>query len=99
MLETLAGPLPVSQSLGVALAALCRGLQADEAALVIRPPGGQVQARAAARPVARPTGEASTHLVAIAGGVLPLPPRSHITLHPAGRDPCRLRTVPVPAPG
>ena len=34
MLETLAGPLPVSQSLRVALQALCRGLQADEAALV-----------------------------------------------------------------
>jgi signal transduction histidine kinase/ABC-type multidrug transport system ATPase subunit len=99
MLETLAGPLPVSQSLEVALAALCRGLQADEAALVIRPPGGQLQARAAARPVARPTGEASTHLVAIAGGVLTLARGSDITVHRAGGDSCELMTVPFAAPG
>ena len=66
MLETLAGPLPVSQSLAVALAALCRGLQADEAALVIRPAGGPAQVRAAGRPAARRPGEASSELVAMA---------------------------------
>jgi signal transduction histidine kinase/ABC-type branched-subunit amino acid transport system ATPase component len=50
MLETLAGPLPVGESLGFALDALCRGLQAHEAALVIRPPGGPLECRAAADP-------------------------------------------------
>ncbi len=48
MLETLAGPLLVSESLEVALGALCRGLQADSAALVIQPPDGQASVRAAA---------------------------------------------------
>ncbi len=49
VLETLAGPLPVSESLTVALQALCRGLQADEAALVVAPPGRPAQCRAWAR--------------------------------------------------
>jgi signal transduction histidine kinase/ABC-type multidrug transport system ATPase subunit len=99
MLETLAGPLPVSQSLEVALAALCRGLQADEAALVIRPPGGQLQARATGRPAARRTGEASTQLVAIAGGVLTHARGSDITVHRADSDTGELMTVPFAAPG
>ena len=50
MLETLAGPLPVGESLGFALDSLCRGLQAQEVALVIQPPEGPVQCRAAADP-------------------------------------------------
>ncbi len=50
MLETLGGPLPVGQSLGFALDSLCRGLQAQETALVIRPPGGALECRAAADP-------------------------------------------------
>jgi signal transduction histidine kinase/ABC-type branched-subunit amino acid transport system ATPase component/GAF domain-containing protein len=48
MLETLAGPLPVSDGIEVALDALCRGLQAHDAALIIKPPGGGAQCRAAA---------------------------------------------------
>jgi signal transduction histidine kinase/ABC-type multidrug transport system ATPase subunit len=49
MLETLAGPLPVSDSLGVALGSLCRGLQASEAALIVQPPAGKPECRAAVR--------------------------------------------------
>ncbi len=104
MLETLAGPLPVSQSLGVALAALCLGLQADEAALVIRPAGGHAQLRAAARPgVGRPgagqPGEASTELVATATGVLEQARGTDVTVHRAGSDGSELMTVPFAAPG
>ena len=38
MLETLAGPIPVAKGLAVALAALARGLQADQAALLTQVP-------------------------------------------------------------
>src|ERR1700728_336168 len=40
MLETLAGPIPVANGLEIALQALRRGLQADQAALLTRLPGG-----------------------------------------------------------
>ncbi len=99
MLETLAGPLPVSQSLGVALAALCRGLQADEAALVVRPAGGQAQLRAAGRPAVRRPGEASGELVAIASAVLEQAGATDVTVHRAGSDGDELMTVPFGAPG
>jgi signal transduction histidine kinase/ABC-type multidrug transport system ATPase subunit len=57
MLETLAGPLPVSDGLQVALGALCHGLQADTMALVIQAPGGRPGIRAlAAAPGSQPGG-------------------------------------------
>jgi signal transduction histidine kinase/ABC-type multidrug transport system ATPase subunit len=114
MLETLAGPLPVSQSLEVALAALCRGLQADEAALVIRPVGGQPQVRASGQPAARRPGkgepgiglpgagrsdEASSELVSIASSVLQQARAADITVHRSGSDGAELMTVPFTAPG
>jgi signal transduction histidine kinase len=40
MLETLAGPIPVANGLAIALQALRRGLQADQAALLTRLPDG-----------------------------------------------------------
>ena len=46
MLETLAGPVPVSEGLEVALRALRRGLQADEVALLSRGPDGTPASRA-----------------------------------------------------
>jgi signal transduction histidine kinase/ABC-type multidrug transport system ATPase subunit len=46
MLETLAGPTPPAEGLGIALQSLRRGLQADEVALVIQPPGGPPGCRA-----------------------------------------------------
>jgi len=48
MLETLAGPIPVSEGLAVALRALRRGLQADEVALLSRSPDGSPGIRARA---------------------------------------------------
>src|SRR5487761_1304852 len=50
MLETLAGPIPVAEGLGIALQSLRRGLEADEVALVVRRP----DAPPPCRPVAGP---------------------------------------------
>jgi signal transduction histidine kinase/ABC-type multidrug transport system ATPase subunit len=46
MLETLAGPIPVSDGLVVALRSLRRGLEADEVALLSQPPDGTPRSRA-----------------------------------------------------
>ncbi len=46
VLQTLAGPVPVADGLSIALQALSRGLQADEAALVVRPAGNPAICRA-----------------------------------------------------
>ena len=48
MLETLAGPTPVADGLGIALQLLRRGLEADEVALVVQRPGLPPACRAAA---------------------------------------------------
>lgn len=50
MLETLAGPAPVADGLSIALAALRRGLQADETALVTRRPDGAPRCRSRSGP-------------------------------------------------
>jgi signal transduction histidine kinase/ABC-type multidrug transport system ATPase subunit len=52
MLEALAGPVPVAESLVIALRSLCRGLQADEVALVSKTgdASGDRQASAEGRP-------------------------------------------------
>ncbi|HEX9033490.1 MAG TPA: ATP-binding cassette domain-containing protein [Streptosporangiaceae bacterium] len=49
VLETLAGPIPVSEGLGVALQALCRGLQADEIILLTAAGDGELRRRGHAR--------------------------------------------------
>jgi signal transduction histidine kinase/ABC-type multidrug transport system ATPase subunit len=51
MLETLAGPVPVANGLGIALASLRRGLEAHEVALAVRQPDGSVACRACSGPV------------------------------------------------
>jgi len=50
MLETLAGPVPVSEGLAIAIQSLRRGLQAEEVALVTRPEGQPPRWRACAGP-------------------------------------------------
>ena len=94
MLETLAGPLPVSQSLRVALQALCRGLQADEAALVVREPGQEPQMRAAAGPSAAVSGD----LLTTAARVLEQASTDDVAVLQVGSR-GRLLTVPFAAPG
>ena len=94
MLETLAGPLPVSQSLRVALQALCRGLRADEAALIVRPSAGELQVRATAGPAAG----VSEDLVTTAAGVLSQARTDDVAVYQVGSH-GRLLTVPFAAPG
>jgi signal transduction histidine kinase/ABC-type multidrug transport system ATPase subunit len=50
MLETLAGPVMVSDGLAIALQSLRRGLQAEEVALLTQPSGGETSWRAYAGP-------------------------------------------------
>jgi signal transduction histidine kinase len=50
MLETLAGPVSVTDGLGTSLASLRRGLEADEVALVVRQPDGSLACRAFSEP-------------------------------------------------
>jgi len=50
MLETLAGPVPVSEGLAIAIQSLRRGLQAEEVALVTQPAGQPPRWRACAGP-------------------------------------------------
>ena len=52
VLETLAGPIPVSEGLGLALQALCRGLKADEVTLLTSADDGPLQWRGSATAVA-----------------------------------------------
>jgi signal transduction histidine kinase/ABC-type multidrug transport system ATPase subunit len=48
VLETLAGPIPVSEGIPLALHLLCRGLQADEVALLTWQDGGELRCRGSA---------------------------------------------------
>jgi signal transduction histidine kinase/ABC-type multidrug transport system ATPase subunit len=100
MLETLAGPLPVNQSLRVALQALCHGLQADEAALVSRPTGQDIAVRASAGwPATMRAGDISAELHSCADSILRQPGPDDIAVPRAGRDGGRLLAVPFAAPG
>jgi signal transduction histidine kinase/ABC-type multidrug transport system ATPase subunit len=60
MLETLAGPVPVANGLGIALASLRRGLEAHEVALVVRQPDGSATCRACSGPAGGGQGAAMT---------------------------------------
>jgi signal transduction histidine kinase/ABC-type multidrug transport system ATPase subunit len=62
MLETLAGPVTVGEGLGVALQSLCRGLEADEVALVTRPNHDDIRWRAYAGPAGTDQGTISPAL-------------------------------------
>jgi signal transduction histidine kinase/ABC-type branched-subunit amino acid transport system ATPase component len=100
VLQTLAGPLPVSHGLTVALQALCRGLQADEAALITQPSGGDPQVRAASGgPVERRAGSVTAELVRAAADVLGQERNDDVAVHLVGRDGGKLLAVPFAAPG
>jgi signal transduction histidine kinase/ABC-type multidrug transport system ATPase subunit len=112
MLETLAGPLLVSDGLEVALGALCRGLQADSAALVIQPADGKPGVRAFA---AAPGGQlnhgqlnhgqlgagpvSDPELVAAAGRLLGQGRADDVATRSIGRDGRDLLSVTFAAPG
>jgi len=94
MLETLAGPLPVSQGLRIALQALCRGLQADEAALVIQPAGEPPGTRATAGSI-----HSRDDLLAAAADLLGRPHRDDVVERSVAAHGGALLTVPFTAPG
>jgi len=94
MLETLAGPVPVPEGLGVALRALRRGLQADEVALVSRSADGAPRSRAHA---------GSHHPGRVSQPVAGTAARALAAAHHDGRarstDGERQLSVAFPAPG
>jgi len=77
MLETLAGPIPVTKGLTVALQALRRGLQADQAALVTRVPHAAPSCRAFVTAGGRRGGPPAALLEA-AGRLLVIPRRDDV---------------------
>jgi signal transduction histidine kinase/ABC-type multidrug transport system ATPase subunit len=70
MLETLAGPVPVSEGLAIAIQSLRRGLQAEEMALVTRPAGRPASWRAYAGPSGADPSAAIPSLGDLAGSAL-----------------------------
>ena len=94
MLQTLAGPLPVSQSLRIALESLCSGLQADEAALVIQPAGEPPGIRATAGNV-----HGRDDLLAGAADLLGQPHSDDVAVCSVAARGGILLTVPFTAPG
>jgi signal transduction histidine kinase/ABC-type sulfate/molybdate transport systems ATPase subunit len=59
VLETLAGPIPVSEGIPLALQSLCRGLRAAEVTLMTCPDGGAPQCRGSASPAGPGRAEAA----------------------------------------
>jgi signal transduction histidine kinase len=70
MLETLAGPVLVSEGLVIALQSLRRGLQAEEVALITQPAGQPASWRAYAGPKGTGAGEAASTLQEMAADAL-----------------------------
>ncbi|HET9897171.1 MAG TPA: ATP-binding cassette domain-containing protein [Streptosporangiaceae bacterium] len=64
VLETLAGPIPVSEGIPLALQSLCRGLQAAEVTLMTCPDGGEPQCRGSASPAGPGQAEAAERCAA-----------------------------------
>jgi signal transduction histidine kinase/ABC-type multidrug transport system ATPase subunit len=88
MLETLAGPVPVAAGLGVALQALSRGLQADQAALLTRAPDSAPHCRAFVTAAGRENGSPPAGMLDAAERLLTVPRRDDVAtrLTVAGRQ-------------
>jgi signal transduction histidine kinase/ABC-type multidrug transport system ATPase subunit len=103
-LETLAGPIPVADGLGVALQSVRRGLEADEVALVIAQPGEPPRCRAFADSTAgQPGGQhgaaPTPALVSAAAAALTLTGPDGATVAGPGAAGERLLAVTFAAPG
>ena len=100
MLETLAGPIPVADGLGVALQSVRRGLEADEVALVIQQPDGPPRCRAfAASSGGQQRAGPTPVLVSAADAALALTGRDGATVAGPGAVGERLLAVTFAAPG
>src|SRR5713101_7601237 len=70
VLETLAGPIPVAEGLGIAAQSLRRGLQAEEVALITQPAGQPNRWRAYAGPLGADPASAAPSLQEMAADAL-----------------------------
>jgi signal transduction histidine kinase/ABC-type multidrug transport system ATPase subunit len=100
MLETLAGPAPVAEGLSIALASLRRGLQADEAALVVRSPDGASRCRAFSGRRSEPAAAATTSgVLGAATAAFALAGRDGMAMHGNGTIDERYLSVTFTTPG
>jgi signal transduction histidine kinase/ABC-type multidrug transport system ATPase subunit len=103
MLETLAGPIPAAEGLGLALQSLRQGLEADEVALLTQQPGQPPRCRALAGALVpnrhRGASGVSTALLERAGQVLTAGRRDGVARHLDGADGQRFLAVTFGAPG
>ena len=100
MLETLAGPVPVADRLGVALQSLRRGLHAEEVALVVHPPQGPPGCRACSRPAGADRPAAATRRVlAAAQSAFARNDDEEAAVHRTGAGRERLLSVTFASPG
>ena len=97
MLENLAGPIPVNDSLVIAVQALRHGLQADEVALVTKPDGQAPQWRAFAGPPGADPADASLALRAAMDTVLAEATGDGAARQLMGNQGRRVRLVPFTA--
>ncbi|MGO9079580.1 MAG: ATP-binding cassette domain-containing protein [Streptosporangiaceae bacterium] len=100
VLQTLAGPMPVADGLGIALQALCCGLQADEVALVVRPAGEPPACRALSGQSGDQVPAASAeHALTAAQAAYSLASQSGSAVQQIGAGGDRLLSVVFTAPG
>ena len=102
MLETLAGPIPVAESLGLALRSLRLGLQADEVALLTQPQHGRAplcRAIAVEAPAIRRGAGASAVLLEVADQVLAVERRDGMARQVQAGGGERFLAVTFGAPG
>src|SRR6266567_2144092 len=100
VLETLAGPMPAADGLGVALQSLRRGLQADEVALVTRSADGPPNCRAiSAVGTGRTPAAATADMLAAAQAALTLASHGVAAMHRSGSESQRFQSVTFIAPG
>ena len=98
ILETLAGPIPVADGLGIALTALRRGLQADETALVTQSQDSPPSCRGVSGPgEGRPAAVTAGALDA-AESALALADRNGAAVHRTGANGARFVSVTLAAP-
>jgi signal transduction histidine kinase/ABC-type multidrug transport system ATPase subunit len=99
MLETLAGPVQVSEGLSIAVQSLRRGLQAEEVALITQPAGQPAAWRAYAGPDGTDPDSAALSLREMAGDALSTAQPDGVALQLRGSRRHRARAVAFTAVG
>ncbi len=100
VLETLAGPMPAADGLGVALQSLRRGLQADEVALVTQSADGPPSCRAfSAASIGKTPAAATADMLDAAQAALTLENHVVAAIHRSGSESQLFQSVTFTAPG